>query len=646
VELDSTFRTGKEWAGVWTRDISYSIILSMAYLQPKVAMNSLMKKVNKKKKIIQDTGTGGAYPASTDRMIWATASWEVYKATGNKDWLQQAFIIIKNSIEDDLQNAYNKETGLVKGESSFLDWREQTYPKWMQPVDIYMSENLGTNAAHYQANKVLADMAKLLNNNSVFTKHSAIAASIKAAINKQLWLKEKGYYAQFLYGRNYLIQSPKSEALGEALCVLFDIADKQQQASIIANTPFMDFGVPCIYPQIPGIPPYHNNAVWPFVQTYFALAAAKAGNEMAVKESFGAIYRPAALFATNKENFVASNGDFAGTQINSSNMLWSLSGNIALVHKILFGINFSADKINFQPMVPKAFAGTRTLKNFIYRNAVLDIIVEGFGSNIKSFELDGKKTMNTIFSAQLTGKHSIKIVLAENSPLQNTINKQSHYVTLAAPQVSLDGNMLSWLKDEDAIEYHILQNGKSASVTTDNKFNIDKNSTNTYQVIAVDKKGIGSFASEPILFVPEKNSSIYEIENTVSASNLPYKGFTGKGFVETNTTLNKTISIPITIKEAGRYAIDFRYANGNGPTNTSNKCAIRSLINNGKKIGTIVLPQRGNDEWSNWGFTNSVQLFLEKGTHVISLNYEPWNENMNEFVNQAMLDFLRVVKLK
>src|SRR5580704_16747929 len=34
VEKDSTFRTGKEWGGVWTRDISYSIILSMAVLEP------------------------------------------------------------------------------------------------------------------------------------------------------------------------------------------------------------------------------------------------------------------------------------------------------------------------------------------------------------------------------------------------------------------------------------------------------------------------------------------------------------------------------------------------------------------------------------------------------------------------------------
>ena len=102
VEPDSTFRTGKEWAGVWTRDISYSIILSMAYLQPQVAKNSLLKKVNKKKRIIQDTGTGGAYPASTDRMVWGVAAWEVYITTGDKDWLTLAYEIVKNSIEDDI----------------------------------------------------------------------------------------------------------------------------------------------------------------------------------------------------------------------------------------------------------------------------------------------------------------------------------------------------------------------------------------------------------------------------------------------------------------------------------------------------------------------------------------------------------------
>ena len=120
IEPDSTFRTGKEWAGVWTRDISYSIILSMAYLQPRVAENSLLRKVNKNGRIIQDTGSGGAWPVSTDRMIWAVAAFEVYKVTGDRAWLKKTYGIIRNSIEDDLNNIYDPVTGLVRENPPFL----------------------------------------------------------------------------------------------------------------------------------------------------------------------------------------------------------------------------------------------------------------------------------------------------------------------------------------------------------------------------------------------------------------------------------------------------------------------------------------------------------------------------------------------
>lgn len=299
IEADSTFRTGKEWAGVWTRDISYSIILAMAQLQPRVSMYSLMRKV-KNGRIIQDTGTGGAYPVSTDRMIWGVAAWEVYKATGDAAWLREAYPIIKNSLEDDYLNAYNPETGMVRGESSFLDWREQTYPLWMQPADIYASENLGTNAVHYQANLVAAQMADLLQEGKAAAGFKEVAESIKEGMNERLWQQEKGYYGQYLYGRNYKILSPRAEALGEALSVLYNVADAERSKKIVASTPVTDYGIPSIYPQIPGIPPYHNNGIWPFVQAYWSLAAAKTGNERALTESISAIYRPAALFLTNK----------------------------------------------------------------------------------------------------------------------------------------------------------------------------------------------------------------------------------------------------------------------------------------------------------------------------------------------------------
>ncbi|MBL0356204.1 MAG: glycogen debranching protein [Chitinophagaceae bacterium] len=646
VEPDSTFRTGKEWAGVWTRDISYSIILAMAHLQPEVAKKSLMRKVSKKKRIIQDTGTGGAYPCSTDRMIWATAAFEIYKATGDRDWLQQAYIIIKNSVNDDMSNAYDAATGLVKGESSFLDWREQTYPKWMQPADIYESENLGTNAVHYNANMVLVQMANLLKKPAEAIKYRINAVKIKAGINNHLWMSDKGYYARYLYGRNFKTVSPGSEALGEALCVLFDIADKQKQQAVISSVPVTDFGISCIYPQIPNIPPYHNNAVWPFVQSYWALAAAKTGNENAVMESIAAIYRPAALFLTNKENFVADNGDFAGTVINSSNMLWSLSGNLAMVQKLIFGIEFQADKLVFHPFVPTALQGNRSLINFKYRNAVLNILMEGYGNKIQSFEFDGKPLGMYEVAGSLSGKHTIKIVLSNSFPSAEKINKVENVTTPATPAIAFIKDKLTWQPVEGAKNYSVLKRGKKVAETTETHFATFPGEPGEYQVIAVSKNGVSSFASEPLVVNDSKKMNRYELESGVQKSLLSYKGFSGNGFVEINTKENRRIDISITIDEPGLYAISFRYANGNGPVNTENKCAIRTLSIDQQFAGTVVFPQRGKEEWSNWGMSNALQATLSKGKHVISVSFKDANDNMNEAVNEAMLDYLEIVKIK
>ena len=116
--------------------------------------------------------------------------------------------------------------------------------------------------------------------------------------------------------------------------------------------------------------------------------------------------------------------------------------------------------------------------------------------------------------------------------------------------------------------------------------------------------------------------------------------------MEINKKVNTSISIPVKINKKGIYAVRFRYSNGNGPINTENKCALRSLKLNKKFVGTIVFPQRGKEEWSNWGYSNSVQLSLNKGTSVISLVFEPWNENMNGEINQAFLDNMQLILLE
>ena len=640
IEPDSTFRTGKEWGGVWTRDISYSIILSMAFMQPQVAKYSLLRKVNAKKKIIQDTGTGGAWPVSTDRLIWATAAWDIYLATGDKDWLQQAYLIVKTSLEDDHEVIFDPQTGLVKGESSFLDWRDQTYPKWMQPADIFESECLGTNAVHFRANQVLSQMAASLGKPSEAKKYGEIADGIKKAINQYLWVPTQGYYAQYLYGRNYKMQSPRAEALGEALCVIFGIADKQRAKTLVQRTPVTPFGITCIYPQIPNIPPYHNNAIWPFVQSYWMWAGAETGNDKSVLESMADIYRPAALFLTNKENFEADNGDFNGTVINSSIMLWSLSGNISLVQRILFGLRPEETQLRFEPVVPKAMAGNRSLKNLKYRNAELDIDLTGYGNKIKSFLLDGKPHQAFI-PATLTGKHKIKIILVPNATdMEQPINKVANSTSLNQPYVTLVENELRWAPVKGAAKYAIWKNGKLVETITNTSFSINENSYASYSVVALKAENdpIGSFASEPIEINGISSKRVYQLELFAAPAPYNYQGANGTGFVEISTTENSVINIPVRVVEPGTYAINFRYSNGNGPGNTENKCAVRTLFVDDQKAGTIVFPQRGVNEWANWGKSNSVLVKINEGQHTFSLRYEPYDENMNGKVNQAMLD--------
>ena len=642
IEADSTFRTGAKWGGVWTRDISYSIFLAFAYHQPDIAKISLLKKV-KRKRIIQDTGSGGAWPVSSDRTTWVLAAWEIYKATGDKDWLQLTYEIIKNTLEDDAKVLFNRETGLYKGESSFLDWREQTYPRWMSNMDIYVSQNLGTNVVHYQAHRILTLMAKELQ--QPFEQYEQTATTLKAAINRQLWMPDKGYYAQYLYGRNYLTVSPRFEALGEALSVLFDVADEQQAASIFEKSPLTAFGVTCIYPQIPGIPPYHNNAIWPFVQSYWNLAAAKAGNEAALNHGLAAIYRAAAFFLTNYENMVAETGDFNGTEINSDRMLWSMAGTIAMVHRVFMGIHFETDGIRFAPAVPSGYTGTKTLSNFRYRNAVLRISVAGTGNQIKSIRMDGKELPGALLPATTSGNHTIEIEMDNQSFRSNKINLVANAFSLPDPQVKLNKNRLEWKPVSGAAEYSIFKNGKQVATSKEPVFTITDALTAEYSVCAIAAKGGSSFLSEPVLYTQDAAVIKVEMETMTGKSGLPFVNYSGSGFVEISNTVNKSITLTITTEADGMYLLDFRYSNGSGPWNTDNKCAIRSLYNGSDYIGSCVFPQRGTDEWSDWGWSNSYKVALKKGNNQLQLVLEEWNTNMNVDVNRAMIDYVRVIKL-
>ena len=74
-------------------------------------------------------------------------------------------------------------------------------------------------------------------------------------------------------------------------------------------------------------------------------------------------------------------------------------------------------------------------------------------------------------------------------------------------------------------------------------------------------------------------------------------------------------------------------------------CTIRSLFTNNQYTGVLVMPQRGKDEWSDWVFSNSHTIPLNKGDNILKISFEDWNNNMNVDTNTAMLDYLRLIRL-
>jgi hypothetical protein len=263
--------------------------------------------------------------------------------------------------------------------------------------------------------------------------------------------------------------------------------------------------------------------------------------------------------------------------------------------------------------------------------------------------MDGAPLPDAAVPGTLTGRHAIKIMLAKPDAALAAapIARVADAVAPETPAVTFANDRLHWVAVSGATEYRVLKNGQPVATVRETEFAVPAESFAAWQVVAVNAARHESFASEPLELGREATGDgQVQLETVAGKSALPYKGFTGKGFIETTTTKNTTLTIPVTVAEAGLYALDFRYANGNGPINTNNKCAIRTLRRGAELLGTVVLPQRGVEEWSNWGFSNPVLVRLEKGTTRLTLAYEPANQNMNIAVNQAMLDYLRVRRVE
>lgn len=646
---DSTYRVGKEWDGVWTRDISYSAYLSLALIDPCGTWRSLKSKLKDTpdgKVIVQDTGTGGSWPVSSDRVVWAMAAWEVYKATGDDEILRESLLAIENTLNADMRVVWNPDFKMMRGEQSYLDWREQTYPRWMQPKDIYESMCLGTNVMFVEAFRVRDEMIKALSDDSVAPLWNGIDSEISNAINNNLWIPNLGYYSEYLYGGIYPIQSQTTDNLGQALAILFGVANDDMARSIISKTPYTPYGISSVYPQLPDIKPYHNDAVWPFVQAYWNLAAKKAGNMAAFEKGFASMCRAAALFGSHKELFVASNGDCHGAAVNSDAQLWSCTGMVAMIMRVILGIELKTDGMYFSPFVPSSLTGPKTLTGLKYRDATLTVQVNGTGNQVKSFTINGKESSSFMLPADTKGNVEIVIEMAGNAVEGQSVNNQPQAWVPSTPEINWTGlqgeitNYTEGIEYEEYINSNMLQEISTSSISF-----VPQDSYTLMNIVPVSQEHYVGYTCKPYEYIPD-GALI-----TVPADRIGVTGTTliadrkvASQFVETSKSRNRRMDFTVAVDEGGDYFVDFCYANGSGPVNTDNRCALRILYVNDAEAGAVVMPQRGKGEWMSTGLSNMLRVKLRKGINDMSLRLDM--DNMNGKINCALIRYARVIRVQ
>ncbi|MEM9073857.1 MAG: hypothetical protein AAGE52_35525, partial [Myxococcota bacterium] len=312
------FETGRLWHYVWTRDTAYSVDLGLAPLDPLRSRNSLERKISERRtggdlQIVQDTGSGGSYPVSTDRVSWALGAEALLhqlQGAQRESFAARAFDAIRNTLEHDRRIAFDETDGLYRGEQSFLDWREQSYPEWTQSdtVHLGMSKALSTNLLHNNAMRVASRLAEERGETALRDRYRAWADAHEMAIQRSFWLEDEGLFSTFLTTTLDASATRRFDLLGSALAVILGVATDAQAARIVASYPHYGPATSVHWPQQQFTPIYHNRGEWPFVDAYWLRAAAQAGNDAVADRMVRALMRGAAINLSNMENFEAASG--------------------------------------------------------------------------------------------------------------------------------------------------------------------------------------------------------------------------------------------------------------------------------------------------------------------------------------------------
>lgn len=664
------FETGRLWTYVWTRDTSYAVDLALASVDPLRARNSLDFKLSERRtggdlQVVQDTGSGGSYPVSTDRVVWALGAGELLKWLDDPvraAFLARTYRAVRNTVEHDRAVAFDAHDGLYRGETSFLDWREQSYPAWTanDTVHIGTSKALSTNILHLRILELSAGLAREQGDGEPAGRYAGWARALASAVRQRFWLEDRGLFSSFIMTPYDSAPVRRYDLLGSALAVLSGVATDQQARRVVASYPHLAKGPPVIWPQQPGVPIYHNRAMWPFVTAYWLRAAKAVRNDAVVNLGIESLMRGAALNLSNMENFEVLSGDawvddgeLSGPVVNSQRQLWSVAGYLSMVHDVIFGLEAGERGIRFLPYVTReirhalfADADSIVLNNFRYRGRTITVVVglppvtedRAGAYRVGEIRLNGKPvTRDFVPAASLEHRNVVAIALADTpepaAPI-TLVEEPSNPQRLFSPRAPVirrvaaaeGGVRIEFEHDSDAPE------AVAFNVWRDGVLRASGLAGSVRSWIDTDPGHYGCYTVE---------ASFRVSGNTSHRARPVCHGQDGEP-TRVPPTGDEDAAFAFVPRHTGDTLLRLVYGNDAGPINTGITCAVAHLevrqAGNGDVVaeGYLMMPHLGTADPGRQGLSSPLRARLRAGErYTVALAPDSRAINMSAFAHFA-----------
>lgn len=596
------WQTGAEWTWVWTRDIAYATELGLAWLDPERAARSLLFKLSRPKEggeleIVQDTGTGGSWPVSTDRVAWARGAMAVLRVAEHEELRAATVEALAATAARDREHAYDARDGLYRGETSFLDWREQSYPAWTadDTVHIAMSKSLSTNLDHLFLLRSLEEL----------TGEEHGADDLALAIDAAFWDGE--VYRSYLTTELDPAPAGQQDLLATSLAVL----DLGTHPEALERYPFGPYGPPVIWPQQQLVPVYHNRATWPFVTAYAVLAAREADNGAVFDAGLDALVRGAALNLSHMENFEVAtganwleDGEYSGPVVNSRRQLWSVAGFLGAVAHGAFGLEGDgAGGLTGSPV--------RSGTPWLTEGATLQV-----GEVLLTLDAGSP-------------------ALSEGALTELDDSDWTQLFGARTPEVGLTGSgdaVTLAFSSTEAASFDVYRDGElvESGATSPYSEVLPADTTACYTVVA--HLVHPSQPSEPQCWWGEGYARIQAaLPEDFEVSGGAYSEDHGRPHYGDWGEPDHTLAARFTPAHSGRHLVQVVYGNGAGGVSTGITAAVKratvSEVGTGEElgVGTLVMPHLGEGDWGTWSESSFVEVELQAGVEVEVLLSEGWN---------------------